>query len=73
MTSIEQDPEDQAEEYAVEERPDAEEHNATPSTDPLTAEADPADIADQLEEAPLDERRDFEGGEPGGDEAVEED
>lgn len=54
MTSIEQDPQDEAEEYTVEEVPEPEEHTATPSVDPLEAEADPADVAEQLEEVPLD-------------------
>ena len=57
MTSIEQDPKNEGEEFEA--TPPAaqtdEEYTPADEVDPLTTEANPVDVAEQSEEVPLDE------------------
>lgn len=57
MTSIEQDPINEAEEFEPDQPAKTAEQEYAPATevDPLTTEANPVDVAEQAEEVPLEE------------------
>lgn len=59
MTSIEQDPINEAEEFEPDQPTKTAEQEYAPVTevDPLSTEANPVDVAEQAAEVPLDEER----------------